>query len=56
MIDQLAHHKVQLQIRRGLAGLALDEPTGFSKIRGQRAFAVAAPLENSFQRLHRAAE
>lgn len=43
MVDQLAHHKMQLQIGHRLLGLATDKAAGFGEIAGQHAPALMAP-------------
>ncbi len=56
MIEQFGDDKVQLQVRDGLTGLALDEATGLGEIGGEHAAAQIAPLENALDGAHHAAQ
>ena len=50
VVEQLADHKMQLQIRRWLALLALDEAARFGKIGRQHPGTLLAPFQNALER------
>jgi hypothetical protein len=49
MVDEFAHHEVQLQIGHGLGGVALQKGTGFCKVAGEHAAALAAPFAHRLE-------
>ena len=49
MIDQLAHHEVQLQVRDRFIGGAADESPRFGEVGGQHAAAGATPFADALE-------
>ena len=55
MVDELAHHKMQLQVGYRFCRVAPDEAAGLGEIAGQHAAARLAPLKNALEHAQHAA-